>query len=148
MSVANQRWEFEDEHEFLEKLEELVAQGTPTDRLDVITPVPVPQTETILKMKDSPLRFFTLVGALTGLVSGFGLTIFTVLDWPIITGGKPLISLPPFLIIAFALTILLGSLASFAGFLILARLPSPSYLQEPIEHENRFIILLDEEASL
>lgn len=147
MSVANQRWEFEDEHEFLEKLEELVAQGTPTDRLDVITPVPVPQTETILKMKYSPLRFFTLVGALTGLASGFGLTIFTVMDWPLITGGKPLISLPPFLIIAFALTILLGSLASFAGFLILARLPSPSYLQDPIEHENRFIILLDEEAS-
>ena len=147
MSVTNRRWEFEDEHEFLEKLEELVAQGTPTDRLDVITPIPVPQTETILKMKHSPLRFFTLAGALTGLISGFGLTIFTVLDWPIITGGKPLISLPPFIIIAFALTILFGSLASFAGFLILGRLPSLKYIQEPVEHENRFIILLDEEDS-
>jgi hypothetical protein len=148
MSLTIQRWEFEDEQKFLEKLEELVAQGTPTDRLDAITPVPVPETETILKMKYSPLRFFTLVGALTGLASGFALTIFTVLDWPIITGGKPLISLPPFIIIAFALTILLGSLASFVGFLILARLPSPKYLREPVEHENRFIILLNEEASL
>jgi hypothetical protein len=147
MSVTNQRWEFEDEQKFLEKLEELVAQGTPTDRLDVITPIHVPQTETILKMKHSPLRFFTLAGALTGLVSGFGLTIFTVLDWPIITGGKPLISIPPFIIIAFALTILLGSLASFAGFLILGRLPSLKYIQEPVEHENRFIILLGEGTS-
>lgn len=142
MSDTIQRWEFEDEHEFLEKLEELVAQGTPTDRLDVITPIPVPQTESILKMKYSPLRFFTLAGALTGLTSGFALTIFTVMDWPLITGGKPLISLPPFVIIAFALTILLGSLASFAGFLILGRLPSLKYIKEPVEHENRFIILL------
>jgi len=146
MSETIQRWEFEDEHEFLAKLEELVAQGTPTDRLDVITPVPVPQTETILKMKYSPLRFFTLAGALTGLASGFGLTIFTVLDWPIITGGKPIVSLPPFIIIAFALTILLGSLASFAGFLILGRLPSLKYIQAPVEHENRFIILLAAEG--
>ena len=147
MSDTVQRWEFEDEHEFLEKLEELVAQGTPTECLDVITPIPVPQTETILKMKYSPLRFFTLAGALTGLTSGFCLTIFTVLDWPIITGGKPLISLPPFIIIAFALTILLGSLASFAGFLILGRLPSLKYIQEPVEHENRFIILLAAEGT-
>jgi hypothetical protein len=146
MSDTIQRWEFEDEHDFLAKLEELVAQGTPTDRLDVITPVPVPQTETILKMKYSPLRFFTLAGALTGLASGFGLTIFTVLDWPLITGGKPIVSLPPFIIIAFALTILLGSLASFAGFLILGRLPSLKYIQEPVEHENRFIILLAAEG--
>ncbi len=147
MSDTNQRWEFEDEHEFLEKLKELVDQGTPTDRLDVITPVPVPVTEEILEMKRSPLRFFTLVGALSGLSLGFAFTIFTVIDWPIITGGKPLISLPPFLIIAFALTILLGSLASFAGFLILGKMPSISKIQNPIEHENRFIILLSDEAS-
>ena len=98
-------------------------------------------------MKQSPLRFFTLAGALTGLSAGFALTIFTVLDWPLITGGKPLISLPPFVIIAFALTILLGSLASFAGFMILGKMPSISEIQNPIEHDNKFIILLDGEAA-
>jgi hypothetical protein len=147
MSDTNRRWEFEDEHEFLEKLKELVDQGTPTERLDVITPIPVPGTEEILKMKRSPLRFFTLAGALTGLSLGFAFTIFTVMDWPIITGGKPLVSLPPFLIIAFALTILLGSLASFAGFLILGKMPSISKIQNPIEHENMFIIMLEDEAA-
>jgi hypothetical protein len=147
MNDTNCRWEFEDEHAFLEKLRELVDQGTPTDRLAVITPVPVPETEEILEMKRSPLRFFTLAGALTGLGAGFALTIFTVLDWPIITGGKPLISIPPFIVIAFALTILLGSLASFAGFLILGKMPSVSNIREPIEHDNRFIILLENEAA-
>ncbi len=113
----------------------------------MITPIPVPATEEILKMKRSPLRFFTLAGALTGLSLGFAFTIFTVMDWPIITGGKPLVSLPPFLIIAFALTILLGSLASFAGFLILGKMPSISKIQNPIEHENMFIIMLEDEAA-
>lgn len=147
MNVTNRRWEFEDEHEFLDKLRELVQQGTPTDRLDVITPIPVSAAEEILKMKRSPLRFFTLIGALSGLTLGFAFTIFTVYDWPIVTGGKPLVSLPPFVIIAFALTILLGSLASFAGFLILGKMPSISKIHEPIEHENRFIILLSDEAA-
>lgn len=147
MSDTNRRWEYEDEHEFLEKLEELVQQGTPTDRLDVITPIPVPQIETLLGQKKSPVRFFTLAGALTGLSLGFVFTIFTVLDWPLITGGKPLISIPPFIVIAFALTILLGSLASFAGFLIFGRLPSLQKIREPVEHENRFIILFSEEGN-
>ena len=147
MNDGSRRWEFEDEHEFLDKLKELVDQGTPTEYLDVITPIPVPATEEILKMKRSPLRFFTLAGALTGLSAGFALTIFTVFDWPLITGGKPLISLPPFIVIAFALTILLGSLASFAGFLILGRMPSIKKMQDPIEHDNMFIILLDSEAA-
>ena len=97
-------------------------------------------------MKPSPLRLFTLAGALTGMSLGFALTIFTVFDWPLITGGKPLISIPPFIVIAFALTILLGSLASFAGFLILGKMPSIKKIQEPIEHDNRFIILLENEA--
>lgn len=147
MTEAKRMWEFEDEHEFLEKLKELVEQGTPPEHLDVVTPIPVPATEEILKMKRSPLRFFTLAGALSGLCLGFAFTIFTVVDWPIITGGKPLVSLPPFLIIAFALTILLGSLASFAGFLILGRMPSLKKIQNPIEHDNMFIILLDSEAT-
>ncbi len=146
MTNETQRWEFDDEHAFLEKLQELVDSGTPTTRLDVITPIPVPETEKILKMKPSRLRIFTLVGALTGMAAGFGLTISTVLEWPLITGGKPLISFPPFIVIAFALTILLGSLASFAGFLILSKMPSLSKIQEPIEHDNQFIILLSPEG--
>ena len=38
-------------------------------------------------------------------------------------GGKPLISIPPFGVIAYILTILFGSLATMIGFLINARLP-------------------------
>ena len=64
----------------------------------------------------------------------------------LVTGGKPLISIPPFVIIGFALTILLGALASFAGFLFLARVPSVQGIRGPEEHDNRFVILLRDEG--
>jgi hypothetical protein len=146
MNENTQRWEFEDEHEFLEKLESLMQAGTSADDLEVITPIPVPDVERIMGLKPSRLKFFTLAGGLSGLAAGFAFTIFTVKDWPIITGGKPLISTPTFIIIAFALTILLGALVSFAGFLLLAKLPSAGNIKSPIEHDNRFIILLDGEV--
>jgi len=46
-------------------------------------------------------------------------------------GGKPIVSLPPFVVIGFETTILLGALATVAGMLLNARLPrlgrSPGY---------------------
>jgi molybdopterin-containing oxidoreductase family membrane subunit len=46
-----------------------------------------------------------------------------VLDWPIITGGKAIVSLPPFVVIAFELTILFAALMTVAGFLLSSGLP-------------------------
>jgi len=71
----------------------------------------------------SPVRVFTLVGGILGCVLGFALPIYTVLDWPLITGGKPLISIPPFVVIAFELTILLAALMTVIGFLLASGLP-------------------------
>jgi len=60
---------------------------------------------------------------LLGAAIGFGLTIATSLSYPLIVGGKPIISLPPFLIIVFELTILFGGLLTLGGMLLNARLP-------------------------
>ena len=115
--------EFQDKHAFLEKLEELVRSGIPARELSVVMPVPVHEVEHLLHPKPSPLKYFTLIGAIAGLISGFALTIGTSLDWPLITGGKPIVSLPPYIIIAFELTILFGGILTFVGFLILSRMP-------------------------
>jgi hypothetical protein len=141
------RYEFEEAGPFLEKLRELVRAGMPPERLTVLTPVPLAEAEEILGERPSPLRFFTLAGGLAGLATGLLFPILTVEHWPLITGGKPLISIPPFIIIAFALTILLGSLASLAGFLWLTRFPSPGRIRAPLEHDNRYVILVAEERS-
>jgi len=83
----------------------------------------------------SPVRLFTLVGALTGTASGFALTIWTALKWNLITGGKPVVSIPPFVPIAYELTILLGGLCTVLGLLVTARLPS---FRVPRRYDPRF----------
>lgn len=137
-----ERWDFDDKRAFLEKLSALRRAGVPAERIRVLTPLPVHEAEALLRVKPSPLRFFTLAGALTGAVLGFVFPILTVRHWPLLTGGKPLVSVPPFVVIAFALTILLGAIASFAGFLHLTRLPSPAGIRAPEEHANGFVILV------
>jgi molybdopterin-containing oxidoreductase family membrane subunit len=71
----------------------------------------------------SPVRAFTLAGGILGCAVGFALPIYTVVDWPIMTGGKAIVSLPPFVVIAFELTILFAALMTVAGFLLSSGLP-------------------------
>jgi hypothetical protein len=84
----------------------------------------------------SPVRRLTLLGGVTGGICGLVLTIWTTAQWPLlITGGKPLISIPPFLVIAFELTILFGALGTVSGFLywsIWAR------HRRPLPYDTRF----------
>ncbi|HYE93826.1 MAG TPA: DUF3341 domain-containing protein [Terriglobales bacterium] len=104
-------------------LEELRAKGY--HDLTVYTPVPVHEIEDVLERDKpvSPVRLFTLLGALTGTVSGFLLTIWTSMQWGLIVGGKPVASIPPFVVIAFELTILFGDVATLIGLVTLGRLP-------------------------
>lgn len=92
----------------------------------VYLPVPVEEIEAALEegRPVSPVRLFTLIGGLTGTVTGFALTIWTSLKWGLVTGGKPIVSIPPFVIIAFEMTILLGGLSSLLAILVLGKLPS------------------------
>ena len=89
----------------------------------VYSPVADHMINEALQTRVSPVRLFVLIGGLLGCAAGFAFPIYTVLDWPIITGGKPLISIPPFVVIAFELTILLAAIGGMAGFLLLSGLP-------------------------
>ena len=135
---------FREKERFLESLRELVRDGVPRERIRVITPFGVPEVEEILPGKRSKVRFFALLGAASGTVTGFAFTILTSLSWPLIVGGKPIVSIPPFIIIAFALTILFGALSTFAGFLLLSRLPSPRGIRSEVEYGNAFVILVED----
>ena len=110
--------------------------------LTVYTPVPVEEIEhEVEKVRPlSKVRLFTLVGALTGTATGFFLTIWSSLKWELVTGGKAPVSIPPFVIIAFELTILLGGLASALAVLVLGHLPKlrPSATYDPRFTLDRF----------
>jgi hypothetical protein len=88
----------------------------------------------------SNVRLFTLAGALTGTATGFFLTIWSSLKWELITGGKDPVSFPPFVIIAFELTILFGGLATLVALLLLGKLPKtkPSATYDPRFTVDRF----------
>jgi len=138
------RMVFDDREQFLEVLRQLLRQGVPGERIRVITPFGVPEVEEILPGKRSRVRFFALIGAAGGTVTGLAFTILTSLSWPLVIGGKPIVSLPPFIIIAFALTILFGALSTFAGFLLLSRLPSLRGIRSGEENGNTFVILIED----
>ncbi|MEX0602381.1 MAG: DUF3341 domain-containing protein [Bacteroidota bacterium] len=96
---------------------------TGKNRFLVYAPVPHHDIEHALHRPKSPVRVFTLVGGLLGFCTGWALTIGSALHYPLIVGGKPIISIPPFGVLAYILTILFGALATMIGFLINARLP-------------------------
>jgi len=140
----SERYIFDDQESFLAKLKELASAGADWKTVQVRTPYPVHGMEAILKAPRSGLWKFTAAASSAGFLSGLAFTIYTVRDWPqLITGGKPMVSLPPFTIIAFELTILFGSVVSFLGYLFLSGQPSLKNILEPEEYGNRFAILME-----
>ena len=131
--------------EFLDKLKTLLESGIKPEAINTYTPYSVHEAEAILSPKPSGLRYFTLLGACAGLLLSFAFIIFTVFHWPLITGGKPLISIPAYLIVAFECTILIGAIVSMAGFLILTRLPSHKAVSAAADHGNDFVIVHGEQ---
>lgn len=68
----------------------------------------------------SPVRLFTLFGGLTGACAGLGMTYWMSLDWPLLVGGKPIATVPPYVVFIFELMVLLGSLSTVAGVVLLS----------------------------
>ncbi len=92
-------------------------------RIKAYMPYPEHHLEEALGYDQSPVRVWALVGGLTGAATGFAFTMFTSLDWPLVTGGKPIVSIPPFVVIAFELTVLFGALSTVFGLFINSRIP-------------------------
>ena len=88
---------------------------------------PLPEHDLLeegLALKHSPVRVFTLAGGLTGAATGFAFTAWTSMDWPLVTGGKPILSMPAYVVIAFECAILFGALSTVIGLFINAGLPN------------------------
>ena len=83
--------------------------------LVVYSAAPNHEVEEALGHRVSPVRLFTLIGGLTGCAAGFGMTLWMSYDRPVLVGGKPIGSIPPYVVIAFELTILLGALSTVAA---------------------------------
>ena len=143
---TEKRFEFDSQEAFLEKLKEMTGSGVKPEHFNYYTPFHVHEAEHMLCPKPSALRFFTLTGAIGGFVLSFLFIIYTVFSWPIIVGGKPLMSTTAFIIVAFECTILIGGIVSFIGFLFLSRLPNLKTIIDPVDCGNQFIIVQQDQG--
>jgi hypothetical protein len=91
--------------------------------LSVFSPVPYHEIERALEEGPSLVRWVTFCGGVLGATGGFALCIYSVMSYPLVVGGKELISLPPFVVIGYESMILLAGLSNLIGMLALARLP-------------------------
>lgn len=112
---------FRDENQAVSAIEALRKSPWKLDR--VHSPIPSHRISNVLKEKKSRVGLFTLVGGILGFFAGFGLAIFTAVQWNIIVGGKPVVAWIPFLIVGFEFTILFAVFGNVVGLLTQARLP-------------------------
>jgi len=112
---------FADEEESAHAIEELRHAGLGAVR--AFAPFPSEKIQEAMAKPKSPVRACVLAGGITGALSGFVLTIGLSMAWPHYVGGKPIVSIPPFVIIAFELMILFGALSGLAGLLFFGRFP-------------------------
>ena len=93
------------------------------DDLETYSPAPFREVDDAVIEKPSRVRLYTLIGGLTGVVTGYALTLWMANNWPIMVGGKPFSSVTPYTIIAFELTILFGVLMTVIGVFVFGKLP-------------------------
>jgi hypothetical protein len=138
---------FADEEQCAEVIEHLRHQGL--GKVEAFTPFPSERINEAMELKRSPVRRWVLGGGITGVLSGFALTVGTSYTYPHHVGGKSLSSIPPYVIIAFELMILFGALSGVLGFLVNGRFPRfesvPSYL--PRFSSDRFGVVVTCEAA-
>jgi len=73
-----------------------------------------------------------LIGGITGCCAGLAMTYWMSLDWPLLVGGKPIASVPPYVVIMFELTVLFGALSTVTGVALLSlRKPTTGIAYDP-----------------
>lgn len=122
-------------------IQALRAQGR-TD-FTVYSAAPSHELEDALGITTSPVRLFTLIGGITGVCGGLGMTYWMSLDWPLLVGGKPIATVPPFVVFLFEVMVLLGALSTVAGVVILSlRRPTTGLAYDPRFSDDRIGIFV------
>lgn len=89
-------------------------------QFDVNTPYPVHGMDKAMNLKPTKLGFFALGFGLLGAVLAVGfMTWVTLIDYPLVIGGKPFWSWPAFVPVAFEVTVLLASVLSVVSMIVL-----------------------------
>jgi hypothetical protein len=91
---------------------------------DVLTGTPYPEGAFGEHVPQHRLFRYPAFGALIGFTLAVFLTSVTQLAYPMVTGGKPILSIFAMLIIMYEMTMLAGVIATVVGIVIESRLPN------------------------
>jgi molybdopterin-containing oxidoreductase family membrane subunit len=130
------------EEDFLDAAKNLKSSGF--DNISLLSPVPLEEAQKILGLGKSPVRRFSLAGAIIGGASGFAMCVATAMVFILPTGGRAIIALPPYLVITYEMTILLGVLFTLFGFHMISGLPA--WHDEPYTESaniDRFVVVVE-----
>ena len=130
------------EEDFLSAAENLTKSGF--DQVSLLSPLPLEDAQKVLGLGKSPVRRFSLAGAIIGALSGFEMAEGTALVFILPTGGRAVITIPPFLIITYEMTILFGVIFTLLGFHFVSGLPAwrdKPYL--PAANVDRFVVIVE-----
>ena len=97
--------------------------GFTDNDFDVLSGTPYPEGTFGERIAAHKLFIFPLIGAICGFSAGLLITAGTQLSYPLVTGGKPILSIPPMLIIMFEGTMLGAILFTVIGVIFESRLP-------------------------
>lgn len=134
---------FNDEETFISSIKSL--QQKEFKIYDVFTPYPVHEVFHLLKLK-SRLPTAAYFFGLFAIVAVLGFLYYTsVIDWPIVYGGKPFNSFPSFIVVTIVLTIFTVTIASLAAFSARSRL-IPGRENTIFDHratDDKFVIVVN-----
>jgi hypothetical protein len=93
-------------------------------KFDAITPFPMHEVDEAIGIKRSYIPWVTFTFGLIGCSFGVWFTWWTsAVDWPLIVGGKPMMSFPAFIPVIFECTILFAALSSVGALLFICGIP-------------------------
>lgn len=118
-------------------------------KTDAFTPFAVHGIDKALGIKPTVLPWIVLVAGLTGLITALTMQIWmNSINYPYIISGKPYISLPAFMPVAFELTVLFSAFGAFLGMWALNGLPkfsNPMFTDPRFDRvtDDRFFLYID-----
>ncbi len=97
--------------------------GYDDNEFDILSGTPYPEGTFGERVAAHRLYIFPIVGAIIGFSIALLITAGTQLSFPLITGGKPILAIPPMLIIMYEGTMLGAILSTVIGVIFESRLP-------------------------
>ncbi len=107
-------------------LDRLRADGFLATDMTVLTDAPYPEGAFGEASERHRLYVWPFVGAACGLAVGLLLTIGTQISYPLVTGGKPILAIPPMINVLYEGTLLGALIMTVIGIIFESRLPDLS----------------------